>query len=748
MSAAISVDSSPATTVADPNPDDPGWPMTFVAGGVTYTIFEPRCDSWDGHDMSGRSVVSVASPNQAQPVFGVMTFNALTLVDKTTRTVTLAKFHLASADFPSARGQTENYIPSIRQNFPQHAPPLPLDTLESSLTLNTLTGEKGDKLNNLPPKVIVATQPSLLVYIDGPPVWRTVAGTDLQRVINTRMLLLKGAGQYYLHLFDGYLQASSLNGPWTVAKKIPDGIATAEKAAADTGQVDLMQTGPDSSTNKAPSLATSPVPTVYVSTAPTELIQLHGQPDYVAIAGTDLLYAQNTSGNVFKSLTDQQNYILISGRWYKAPSLNGPWEFVPGNRLPSDFANIPDTSPKENVKASVPGTSQAEEALIANSIPESAAVPRTNTLAAPQFDGPMQLAPIQGTPLHYVVNSPVPIIEEDPQSWYACQDGIWYAASAATGPWTVATFVPPVIYTIPADSPLHYLTYVQVYGNSPTEVYDGYTPGYMGTEVADDGTVVYGTGYVYTPWVGSVWYGPPITWGWGFAECWTRWWGWGFGCGFGWGWGWGWGYFPPSPWWCGFHHDFDHDRFRDRGGWRGYHGDHRDWANTGADVYRGHREGFANNGLRGQNGFGAQGRDRNSQDYGHAYNSRTGWAQAGQRGAIQNVRGAAWDTRLANRNRQTAFRSTVPAGIGRNYSFDAFGNQRFGYGAVNHSFQAYSRGNFYGDGFRTAPGGFQNTPNSFRGGAFNGGGAFHSSGGGFRGGGGGGGFHGGGGGRR
>jgi len=306
-----------------------------------------------------------------------------------------------------------------------------------------------------------------------------------------------------------------------VASEPPAGATTAEQEATASGQVDLMQGTPDAVTQKIPSLKNPPVPDVYVATRPTELIQLHGQPEFASIPGTDLLYAENTSGNVFKSLADQQTYILISGRWYRAASLDGPWLFVPGNELPHDFANIPDSSPKENVKASVPGTPQAEEALIANSVPESSAVPRNSQMPAPQYDGAVKLAPVEGTPLQYVVNSPTPVIEVTPQSWYACSDGVWYNAASASGPWNVATFVPPVIYTIPPDSPLHYLTYVQVYGTSPDSVYEGYTPGYMGTEVADDGTVVYGTGYDYNPWIGSVWYGPPITWGWGFDCCWN-----------------------------------------------------------------------------------------------------------------------------------------------------------------------------------------------------------------------------------
>ena len=77
----------------------------------------------------------------------------------------------------------------------------------------------------------------------------------------------------------------------------------------------------------------------------------------------------------------------------------------------------------------------------------------------------------------------------------------------------MATSVPDVIYTIPPSSPVHFVTYVRIYGATPEVVYVGYTPGYMGTVVSPYGTVVYGTGYSYTPWIGSVWYPPPYTYG-------------------------------------------------------------------------------------------------------------------------------------------------------------------------------------------------------------------------------------------
>ncbi len=91
-----------------------------------------------------------------------------------------------------------------------------------------------------------------------------------------------------------------------------------------------------------------------------------------------------------------------------------------------------------------------------------------------------------------------------PTSYYALRAGVWFTATAARparGTWRPTCR--RVIYTIPVTSPLHYVTYVQVYGSTATVVYVGYTPGYLGTVVAPGGVVVYGTGYAYQPWIGD-----------------------------------------------------------------------------------------------------------------------------------------------------------------------------------------------------------------------------------------------------
>ncbi len=277
------------------------------------------------------------------------------------------------------------------------------------------------------------------------------------------------------------------------------------------------------------------------------------------------------------------------------------------------------------MKASVPGTEQATEALIANSIPQSTKVSLQTQMQNPQIDGPPIFQPIPGTPLYYVANSSTPIIEVNPQSWYACQNGVWFAAPSVNGPWVLATSVPAVIYTIPPSSPLHYLTYVQVYGATPEFVYEGYTPGYWGTEV-EDGVVVYGTGCDYPPWVGNVWYGGPCTWGLGWGPCWTPWDDWCFDFGFGWGCGFGgfgwWGCHPPRPWW-GPNRGWDH-----QGGGAAW--SRSDTASTAGNIYA--RQGLGGGAGTHEFGWGAP-----ASSYARAYNSRTGALAAGQQASVRNV---------------------------------------------------------------------------------------------------------------
>ncbi|WPN27548.1 autotransporter [Pseudomonas sp. P5_109] len=642
----------PAQPPATQAPAAPSWPQVLAAGDTKLTIYQPQLDSWDGYTLNARAAVE-ATGTDGKSTYGIVQFSAHTLVDKATRWVALDQYTLTKADFPDSATKADSWVAAVKQDAEKRTKTISLDQLEAALGVIAAEQKSSSApLENTPPTIISSEVPALLVYIDGEPAYRPVDGTSLQRVINTRPLLLKDAqGKHYLHVFDGWMVADNLGGQYAPLPSPSAELEKAKKDAIQSRQVDLL-TGQSDPKDKIPTLAKPPIPQIYIATVPTELIVTDGAPQWQPIQNTKLLYVTNTTGHIFKEIGDQDSYVLISGRWFRASDMKGPWTFVGADKLPADFANIPDDSPKENVKASVAGTPQAKEAAIAATIPQTSAIKKSQVkMSKPPIDGEPQLKAIQGTPLQYVVNSPMPIIMVDAHSWYAVENGVWFVATSVQGPWEVASSVPAVIYSIPPSSPMHYITYVKVYEASGDTVVVGYTPGYQGSTLdPDSGVVVYGTGYPYTPWVGSVWYGPPVTYGFGVAIRYTPWTGWTFGFGFGWSWGgstvavgWGWGAYP---WWgnYGWGYAWGPHLYPAPMPWGGaaygYHGGAvawgpGGWAGTTGNIYRqwGDRASVSRYGA----GYNAWTGNRWAGQVGASYNSRTGVAAAGQRGAVHNV---------------------------------------------------------------------------------------------------------------
>lgn len=614
------------------------WPLVLVRNGVTNTIYQPQLDSWDYYTLTAHAAVAVQPAGAPQPTFGVIDVTAQTLINRVERTVYFENLQITKADFPSAPEQGNAWAATLQVLLPQQASSISLDRMEANLAiLEARQQAQGLALRNDPPVIIFSTQPAMVVPIDGPPVYRAMEKLSVQRICNTRALVLRDqTGKHYLHLFDGYVEAPGLGGPWTICKSVPRDVKKAEKQAVDAKQVDLLAGQPDPDNGAMPSLKSTPAPVLYLTTTPTELVVTEGAPMWAFIPGTQLLYVTNTTSQVFKHLQDQKTYVLVSGRWFRAASNDGPWEYVPGESLPPDFTQIPDDSSKENVKASVPGTRQAQEAAIADSIPQSVKVDRQQTQMSPlpEYDGAVQLKPIDGTPLYYVQNCVTPVIRVDNQTWYACQNGTWFVATAPTGPWVVAASVPAIIYTIPVNSPMHYVTYVRIYSANTRYVYVATTPGYYGTVVTTSGTVVYGTGYVYPAYVGTTIYvSYPITYGYACNPCWTPWVGWSFGFAVGWAMSSHWHYCPPAPYWGPYYHSCYAVHYNARGGYSawGPYG----WAGSSGYVY--HHNGSWSGVSRSSGGYNAWTGNAWSSKYGHSYNSSTGTAIAGRKGSVQNV---------------------------------------------------------------------------------------------------------------
>jgi hypothetical protein len=607
-------------------------------------------DSWNGASLRAKSAIELLNEGQENPMYGVVDFAVRTRVDKESRLVVIDEFQSISASFPSNPEAESKLLGFLQKRFNDTVKIVSLDRLEAALAVSEEQARAASvQVLNDPPKIVFTERPSILVSIDRDPVWRQISGTSYERLINTSPLIVRSeGGPSYLHLFDGWMTAPTIDGPWAVLSAAPAGLNEAKEISIKAHPADLLDGGTDEVDEdgnplEKPTLAKGPVPEIVVASEPTELLVFEGSPTWEQIPGTELEFVENTTGNVFRTQGQQPStyYVLVSGRWFEAPALDAQWTFAPSDGLSSDFAQIPDDSPKENVKASVAGTPQAEEALIANSIPSMAEIDRDEARFEPEIDGEPQLESIEDTPLAYVRNSPTPIVRVESDTFYAVHNGVWFVSPAAPGPYIVATVVPDVIYTIPSSSPLHYVTYVRIYDSNDDIVVTGHTPGYYGTVVSGD-VVVYGTGYSYSPWVGSSWYGYPATYGYGCSITYTPWSGWSFSFGVGWGWGY-WGswyapYYPPywGPYWGYrpyYRPYYGGVAYGARGGWAAW--GPGGWAGTTGNIYR--NWGPVSSVSRASGGYNAWTGTAWRSRTGTAYNSRTGTAAAGQRRAVGNV---------------------------------------------------------------------------------------------------------------
>jgi len=499
------------------------WPVRFDDAGTDFVVYQPQFDSWKGGKLEGRSAVAVTRDGAESPEFGVVWLSAQTQPGAPGE-ITIRDLELTKADFPTLGANSGDYLAAMRRQLGPKTWQASQDRLQNDLAIDDVTRKTAAQpVKNDVPQIVFSQQPAILVPIDGTPTLRDVPDTGLQRVVNTRALMLFDAAQarYYLYVSDRWMEAQKLEGPWTAASNTPASLEKAKEVAVRENQVDLLE--PDE--GSGPSTAT---PAIHVSTTPTELLQTEGPPQYSPIENTRLLYVNNSPNRIFLDTASQTHYVLISGRWFRARNL-GPtsWEYVSAASLPGDFARIPDAHPTESVRAAVAGTPQAREAAIENSVPQVATVNRATASLSVRYDGDPSFQPVEGTSLQRAVNAPIPVIRVSENSFYALDNGVWFTAVSPFGPWAVATNVPAVVYSIPRSSPIHNVTYVRVYDATPDVVYVGYTPGYVGSYLSSDYVVVYGSGWHYRPWIGTYWYSAPVTWGFGFSFVHTWWRPWG-----------------------------------------------------------------------------------------------------------------------------------------------------------------------------------------------------------------------------
>ena len=518
-----------------PPPAPPGealgdWPRLVEIGTGSLEIFQPQVEKFEGVTLAGRSAVSWTDRDRA-PVFGVLWFTTTVSVDRDTRTATIETTRVDKVRFPNITKEQEQKVASILETeVPRWHLTLGLESIQASLAVSMAEKRSSEGLKSTPPRMLFSNEPAVLLLYAGKPLEQPIPGTELRRVVNTPMFVVldPSTRRYYLSGGTFWYDSAAATGPFVpVAGPSPSvkRFHDAHPPPPDKAHGGAEQQSPERvfEDPRTP-------PRILVSTDPAELYVFDGPPRYVPVGSdADLLYAENTQRDVLVSVPTSETFVLASGRWFKASSLSGPWASVRPDQLPSGFSKLPPDSPVGQVRTFVSGTEEAQNAIADSQIPQTTAVKRDQKLEV-TYDGEPRFKAIDGTPLAFAVNTPFSVVRDAGRYW-ACDQGVWYVASTPLGPWAVSESRPPDIDQVPPSAPVYNTRYVYVYQSTPEVVYTGYLPGYTGM-YPYYGSVVYGTGFYYPPYIGpTAYYAWPMTYG--FGVVYNPWVGFGYGIGYG-----------------------------------------------------------------------------------------------------------------------------------------------------------------------------------------------------------------------
>ena len=547
LSLPSNAESAPNTkAVSDTEVASIDWPQELSMDQGTLVIYQPQPESLKGKTLTGRAAMSMELKNSDTPIYGVFWFSSQIETDRNNDSVIISNIKVNKVGWPESKDAEEQRFTKAVENTLVHAKfSSSLSKLSASLTAAEKVSQSLSEIKNDPPKIIFRDQLAVLLLFDGKPIFKTIDNSHYQRALNTPMAVVKDSQSdlYYLTSGSLWYQADDALGPWAQTTKPP----------ADL--VAMMPKSSDSLSSQSTTSNHSTALAIVAASKPTELIVSDGKPNWISLAGGELLYVQNTETPWLRELDSNKMYILLSGRWYRAKDQNSSWEFVRADELPASFKDIPPESDIGGIRTSVAGTEEADQAITNAQIPQTAAIKRSGVKLEIKYDGDPKFKHIADTEVAYAVNTATQVLLID-DVYYAVDNAVWFSAKTPIGPWIVADKIPSdKIAAIPASSPVYNTTYVHIYDSSPTVVYVGYTSGYLWS-YPYYGVPIYGTGWYYPPYYGRYYYPRPPTWGLHIGY--NPWYGWNMGV------SWGGPFYRVGVSWGGYN----------RYGYRGIHHNH------------------------------------------------------------------------------------------------------------------------------------------------------------------------------
>ncbi|RLD25667.1 MAG: hypothetical protein DRI70_06755, partial [Bacteroidetes bacterium] len=354
------------------------WPREIKAGdNYIVSLYQPQLETLKDNKLVGRMALSVKD-DKDKIIFGALWFEARLSTDLESNTAVLESFDIPKIKFPDVDNEEHiNILKSIIiKDMSAIDIEMSIDNIISSLESIAEDNEIDDKLSNNPPTIYFRQEPTVLISIDGDPILKKVDNENIEYVVNTPFFIVKKKSTFYLKGEQNWYQSNTLvSKDWNTTKSVPKDVKKLADKKFDTP--DKKEEG-DKST-----------PNIIVVTSPAELIITNGELDYKPISGTSLLSVDNTESDIILEIDTQTHFVLLNGRWYGTKTMKDKeWRFVEPKSLPESFKSIPaDNESYAAIRASIPGTIEAKEAMYEQYMPQTAVVDRKTASTKVEYDG-------------------------------------------------------------------------------------------------------------------------------------------------------------------------------------------------------------------------------------------------------------------------------------------------------------------------------------------------------------------------
>ncbi len=293
------------------------WPRKIEKNGATIIIYQPQVESLSANNLESRAAVSVSTEEFPNPVFGAMWFDCQISTDTDERTVRLLNMDVTAAKFPDIEeGKIKALSTFLEEEVPKWEMELSLDELLIDLDMSEVSASLAEGLNNEAPEIIFATAPTMLILVDGDPIFEKIENTNYERVVNTPYFVVKDTkkGDYYINGSENWYVSDNFD-TWEATAKVPNKLEQiAEEALKDPEADEEEETVQEKAEDD------KLVPELILRTTPAELLQSDGEPEFEPIEGTSILFMSNTADDILMNIETQEYYILVAGRWYSSKS--------------------------------------------------------------------------------------------------------------------------------------------------------------------------------------------------------------------------------------------------------------------------------------------------------------------------------------------------------------------------------------------------------------------------------------------